>query len=88
MPPEAIARRDNLRRVAERFGVDLRTAAMQFSAAPDVVVALIVGAHTADQALANASAMTATLPPAFWEELTHQGLIDADAPLPRVAELV
>jgi D-threo-aldose 1-dehydrogenase len=88
IPPEAIARRDNLRRVAEQFGVDLRTAAMQFSAAPDVVVALIVGAHTADQALANASAMTATVPPAFWDELKHQGLVAAEAPLPRVAELV
>jgi D-threo-aldose 1-dehydrogenase len=88
IPPEAIAKRDNLRRIAERFGVDLRTAAMQFSAAPDVVVALVVGAHTADQALANASAMTATVPPAFWEELKHQGLIAAEAPLFRMPELV
>ena len=32
-------------------------------AAPDVALALIVGAHTAEQALANATAMTATVPP-------------------------
>jgi D-threo-aldose 1-dehydrogenase len=88
IPPERIAKRDRLRAVADRFGVDLRVAALQFSAAPDVAVALIVGAHTAEQALANATAMSATVPPAFWDELKGQGLIAADAPVPRVPELV
>jgi D-threo-aldose 1-dehydrogenase len=87
IPPERIARRDRLRSVADQFGIDLRTAALQFSAAPDVVVALIAGAHTAEQALANASAMTATVPPAFWDELKRQGLIAAGAPMPKVREL-
>ena len=87
IPPEAIAKRDRLRAVADQFGTDLRTAAMQFSAAPDVVVALIVGAHTAEQALANATAMTATVPPAFWDELKRQGLVAADVPVPKVREL-
>src|SRR6201996_9136366 len=36
IPAEAIAKRDALRSVAARHGVDLRTAALQFSAAPDV----------------------------------------------------
>jgi D-threo-aldose 1-dehydrogenase len=88
IPPQAIAKRDRLRAVADRFGVDLRTAALQFSSAPDVALALIVGAHTAEQALANATSMTATVPPAFWDELKNEGLIAADAPLPRVPELV
>jgi D-threo-aldose 1-dehydrogenase len=87
IPPERIAKRDRLRAVADQFGVDLRTAAIQFSAAPDVAVALIVGAHTAEQALANASAMTATVPPAFWDELKRQGLVATDAPVPKVREL-
>jgi D-threo-aldose 1-dehydrogenase len=82
IPPEAIAKRDALRRVADRFGTDLRTAAMQFSAAPDVALALIVGAHTAAQALANASAMATTVPPAFWDALKAEGLIAPDAPVP------
>lgn len=88
IPPDAIARRDKLRDVAGRFGVDLRTAALQFSAAPDVALALIVGAHTAEQALANATAVTATVPPAFWDELKREKLIAADAPVPKVPELV
>jgi D-threo-aldose 1-dehydrogenase len=88
IPSEHIAKRERLRAVAGRFGIDLRIAALQFSAAPDVALALIVGAHTAEQALANATAMTATLPPEFWEELKSQGLIAAGAPVPKVAELV
>jgi D-threo-aldose 1-dehydrogenase len=83
IPPEHIAKRDKLRAVAHGFGVDLRTAALQFSSAPDVALALIVGARTADQALKNASAMQDKIPAAFWDELKRQGLIEQDAPVPQ-----
>ena len=79
---EHIVKRDRLRGVADQFGVDLRTAALQFSAAPDVAVSLIVGAHTEAQALANASSMKVTIPQAFWAELKRQNLIEQDAPVP------
>src|SRR6188472_2584517 len=46
IPRQYIEKRERLRAVAAQFGADLRTAALQFSAAPDVAVALIVGAHT------------------------------------------
>jgi len=81
--PAHIAKREKLRGVAARFGVDLRTAALQFSAAPDVAAALIVGAHTEAQALANASSMKAKIPPTFWEELKREQLIEHNAPLPQ-----
>jgi D-threo-aldose 1-dehydrogenase len=77
-----LAKRDRLRAVANQFGVDLRTAALQFSAAPDVAVSLIVGAHTEAQALANASSMKVTIPQAFWAELKRQNLIEQNAPVP------
>ncbi|WP_211172357.1 aldo/keto reductase [Massilia forsythiae] len=83
IPKEHIAKRDRLRAVADQFGIDLRTAALQFSAAPDVAVSLIVGARSEAQALANASAMQDTVPPAFWDELKRQGLIEPDAPVPQ-----
>jgi D-threo-aldose 1-dehydrogenase len=79
---EHLAKREKLRAVANQFGVDLRTAALQFSAAPDVVVSLVVGAHTEAQALANATSMKATIPQAFWAELKRQNLIDQNAPVP------
>jgi D-threo-aldose 1-dehydrogenase len=79
---EHLAKRGRLRAVADQFGVDLRTAALQFSAAPDAVVSLIVGAHTEAQALANASSMKVTIPQAFWAELKRQNLIEQAAPVP------
>jgi D-threo-aldose 1-dehydrogenase len=79
---EHLAKRDRLRAVANRFGVDIRTAALQFSAAPDVAVSLMVGAHTEAQALANASSMKVTIPQAFWAELKRQNLIEQNAAVP------
>ena len=82
IPQEYIVKRDRLRAVANQFGVDLRTAALQFSATPDVAVSLIVGAHTAAQALANASSMKVIIPQTFWAELKRQNLIEQTAPIP------
>src|ERR1700747_1818510 len=82
MSQDHLAKRERLRAVANRFGVDLRTAALQFSAAPDVVVSLVVGAHTETQALANATSMNTTIPRAFWAELKRQNLIEQNAPVP------
>jgi aryl-alcohol dehydrogenase-like predicted oxidoreductase len=67
-----------------QYGADLRTAALQFSAAPDVAAALIVGAHTEAQVLANVSSMQATIPPEFWAELKRQNLIEQNAPTPTI----
>ena len=46
---EAIDKRTRLRAVADSNGVDLRTAALQFSAAAYEAVALVVGASSAQQ---------------------------------------
>src|SRR4029077_17134157 len=85
IPHQYIEKRGRLRAVAAQFGADLRTAALQFSAAPDVAVALIVGAHTEAQVLANVSSMQATIPPEFWAELKRQTLIEQNSPTPTTA---
>ncbi|BBU33544.1 L-fucose dehydrogenase (plasmid) [Burkholderia sp. THE68] len=82
IPRERIVKRDRLRAVSTRFGVDLRTAALHFAAAPDVAAALIVGARSEEQVLANASSMKDKIPEAFWQELKSQRLIEQDAPVP------
>jgi hypothetical protein len=43
IPQPIIRKREQLRDVAERHGVDLRTAALQFSVTPDIASALVVG---------------------------------------------
>jgi D-threo-aldose 1-dehydrogenase len=83
IPRQYIEKREKLRAVAAQFDTDLRTAALQFSAAPDVAAALIVGAHTEVQVLANVS--STTIPPEFWIELKRQNLIEQNAATPTVA---
>ena len=64
------------------YGVDLRTAALQFSSAAEVAVALIVGARSGQQIQEDWNSMKAKIPSDFWAELKQQGLIEANAALP------
>lgn len=77
-----IEKREKLRTVAARYGVDLRTAALQFSSAADVAVALVVGARSAQQIQEDYNSLKAKIPSDFWAELKQQGLIDPSASLP------
>ena len=82
IPRKYIEKREKLRAVAAQYGVDLRTAALHFSATPDVAAALIVGARSEEQVLANVTSMQARIPAEFWVELKRQGLIAQNAPTP------
>ena len=82
IPRKYIDKRTKLRAVAAQYGVDLRTAALHFSATPDVAAALIVGARSEERVLANVTSMQAKIPPEFWVELKQQGLIAQNAPTP------
>lgn len=72
-----------LKRVASNHKVDLRTAALQFAAAPDVVSGVIPGAHTVLQATENAASFNVKIPASFWQELKHEKLIEVNAPIPK-----
>ena len=82
IPAETIEKRARLRAIAARYGVDLRTAALQFSIAPDVAVALVVGCSNLHQVLANVTSVKTRIPDAFWSDLVSANLIESDAPLP------
>jgi len=82
IPPEFIEKRKQLREVAANHGVDLRTAALQFSASPDVAAALVVGASSEQQILADYTSMQTKIPAEFWAELKAQQLIEQGAPTP------
>ncbi len=82
IPRKYIEKREKLRAVAAQYGVDLRTAALHFSAAPDVAAALIVGARSEEQVLANVTSIQARIPAEFWVELKRQKLIEQNAPTP------
>jgi D-threo-aldose 1-dehydrogenase len=82
IPPQFIEKRKRLREVAGRHGVDLRTAALQFSAAPDVAAALVVGARSQEQVLEDVTSMRTKIPAEFWRELKAQRLVEQKAPVP------
>jgi D-threo-aldose 1-dehydrogenase len=82
IPAEAIEKRARLRAVAARYGVDLRTAALQFSAAPNVAAALVVGCANPEQVLADYTSLKTSVPHEFWLDLRSEDLIENDAPVP------
>ena len=82
IPAGVIEKRARLQAVAARHGVDLRTAALQFSIAPDVAAALVVGCANPQQVLANYTSLQSQIPDAFWSELRSEGLIENDAAVP------
>jgi D-threo-aldose 1-dehydrogenase len=82
IPLDKLAKRRALQQIADAHGVDLRAAALQFSAAPDVCAALVVGASSADHILFDIAAMETRIPGAFWDELKAKALIEQTAPVP------
>ena len=82
IPATNIEKRKKLREVADNYGVDLRTAALQFSAAPDVAAALVVGVSRERQILEDYTSMQTKIPAEFWAELKAQNLIEQNAPTP------
>jgi D-threo-aldose 1-dehydrogenase len=84
IPAEVLEKRERLRAVAARHGVDLRTAALQFSKSPDIAVAVLVGCSTPEEVLADYTSMQTGIPNAFWSDLRTERLIESDAPLPNM----
>jgi len=87
IPAAALEKRERLRAVALRHGVDLRTAALQFSKAPDVAAAVVVGCSNARQVLEDYTSMQTRIPEAFWSDLRAERLIEGDAPIPDVVPI-
>lgn len=82
-PPGVKEKRQKLNQICEQHGIDLRTAALQFAAAPSVVSAIIPGARSAEQVQANVQSMKVEIPQEFWAELKKQGLIAESAATPK-----
>ncbi len=82
IPEFAAEKLKQLQQVADNHQVDLRTAALQFSAAPEVVSSVIPGASSAEQAKQNAASFEVKIPSAFWEEVKHEKIISEHAPVP------
>jgi D-threo-aldose 1-dehydrogenase len=80
--PEVSERVARIQAVCERHGVPLAAAALQFPLGHPSVAAVIPGARNAAQVERNLEVFRMDIPSALWEELRHEGLLRADAPVP------
>ncbi|WP_437229517.1 aldo/keto reductase [Planctomicrobium sp. SH661] len=82
IPEWAPKKRQQVMEVAKEFEIDLKTAALQFAAAPTVVSAVIPGARSPEQIVADVESFQVEIPAEFWTTLKQKGLIARNAPVP------
>ena len=83
IPEVFMKKRSRLYEIAKNHRVNLRSAALQFCAAPTVAASVIPGASSAEQAKANVASMSEKIPEDFWKELKDEKLIAFNAPEPQ-----
>ncbi len=74
-PRELVERARELAAICRSFGVELPTAALQFSLRHPAVVNVTVGASSPGQITANANRMAEHVPEELWAALTDRGLL-------------
>lgn len=79
---DVLSARARLTGIADRHGVDLRAAALQFCAAHPVVAAVIPGTKSPTRVVENSELMRAAIPIDFWRELKSFGVLADDVPTP------
>ncbi|MEJ8583553.1 aldo/keto reductase [Riemerella anatipestifer] len=85
-PKEIAEKRKQLQTVATKYGVDLRTAALQFAMAHPAVVSVLTGCRNTEQIYKNFISLHGNeiIHKAFWSELKTLGLIEKNAPTPTI----
>jgi D-threo-aldose 1-dehydrogenase len=81
-PEPILAKTRAIKAVCDKYNVPLNVAALQFALAHPAISALVVGAVKPTEVETNIRSLEMTIPPALWQELRAQGLVEADAPLP------
>jgi D-threo-aldose 1-dehydrogenase len=71
-----------IKAIADRHGVSMKAAGLQFSLANPAVAAVIPGASRPSRIAEDRAALTEIIPGEFWHDLRHAGLVDSAAPLP------
>ena len=81
--PAIISKVEQIRAIAQAFGVSVKAAALQFSLAHPAVAAVIPGASRPGRIAEDVAALSEIIPTAFWQALRDARLISDRAPLPR-----
>lgn len=80
--PEILAKVAATKAIADRYGVSMKAAGLQFSLANPAVAAVIPGASRPSRIAEDRAALDENVPAEFWHALRKSGLVDSDAPLP------
>jgi D-threo-aldose 1-dehydrogenase len=81
-PPEITAEVERIKAIAQRHGVQIKAAALQFVLAHPAVVSVIPGASRPESIAEDYAALNTIVPEPFWREMRDQRLVSPDAPLP------
>jgi D-threo-aldose 1-dehydrogenase len=81
-PAELLARVHRIADILERHGTSLPVAAAQFALAHPAVSTLCLGARSAVQVRRNAALLDEPVPDGAWAELSSEGLLHPQAPIP------
>jgi D-threo-aldose 1-dehydrogenase len=80
--PAILAKVAAIKAIADRHGISMKAAGLQFSLANPAVAAVIPGASRPQRIAEDTAALNETIPAEFWRELRDAGLVNPAAPLP------
>ena len=80
--PQILAKVAAIRALADKHGISMKAAGLQFALANHAVAAVIPGASQPARIAEDSAALGETVPEDFWRELRTAGLVHRDAPLP------
>ncbi|HTN89700.1 MAG TPA: aldo/keto reductase [Sorangium sp.] len=80
--PEILDRVARIKAIADRHGVSMKAAGLQFALANSAVAAVIPGASKPGRIAEDRAALNEVVPADFWRELRSAGLVSPAAPLP------
>lgn len=82
--PEIIAKVTRMKELAQKHGISIKAAALQFSLAHPATVAAVPGATKPSRIAEDVAALAESVPTEFWSDLRRENLISASAPIPTV----
>ncbi|UDF05475.1 aldo/keto reductase [Asticcacaulis sp. AND118] len=80
--PAILDKVTRIKAIADRYGISMKAAGLQFALANPAVAAVIPGASRPGRIAEDRAALNETIPADFWRELRQAGLVHPDAPLP------
>ncbi|HEY0923259.1 aldo/keto reductase [Rheinheimera pacifica] len=80
--PEILLKVAKIKAIADRYGVSMKSAGLQFALANPAVAAVIPGASKPSRLAEDSAALEAIVPADFWKQLRNDGLVNPAAPLP------